>query len=138
MFNNTKTTVKQGTIGLSAAIFYYQLKGYNVSLPLNDSSHYDLIIEQNDNLYTVQVKTTSQSRKNGYAVELKSVRPNRTKNVIKDLQKVDFIFVLCSNGDVYSLTYDKILNPKTNTPKKSLLLGIDKHGGSPAWTRMLS
>jgi len=36
-----------GRIGLSMAINYFTLKGYTVSIPMNDTQWYDLIIEKN-------------------------------------------------------------------------------------------
>lgn len=43
-----------GRIGLSMAINYFICQGYTVSLPLNDTQWYDLIIEKDGVLKTVQ------------------------------------------------------------------------------------
>ena len=47
-----------GRIGLSMAINYFTCRGYTVSLPLNDTQWYDLIIEKDGLLQTVQCKAT--------------------------------------------------------------------------------
>jgi len=47
-----------GRIGLSMAINYFTCQGYTVSLPLNDTQWYDLIIEKDGLLQTVQCKAT--------------------------------------------------------------------------------
>ena len=43
-----------GRIGLSMAINYFTLNGYTVSIPMNDTQWYDLIIEKNGHFETVQ------------------------------------------------------------------------------------
>ena len=62
MFKNSK---KQGDAGLGQAIAYFTSKGYDVALPLTDSADWDLIVEFNDGLKRVQVKTSSQLSKTG-------------------------------------------------------------------------
>lgn len=47
-----------GRIGLSMAINYFTCQGYTVSLPLNDTQWYDLIIEKDGVFQTVQSKAT--------------------------------------------------------------------------------
>ncbi len=47
-----------GRIGLSMAINYFTLKGYTVSIPLNDTQWYDMVIEKNNIFQTVQCKAT--------------------------------------------------------------------------------
>lgn len=48
-----------GRIGLSMAINYFTIKGYTVSLPMNDTQWYDLIIEKDGVFETVQCKATN-------------------------------------------------------------------------------
>ena len=62
MFKNSK---KQGDAGLGQAIAYFTMKGYNIALPLTDSADWDLIVEMEDGLKRVQVKTSSQLTKTG-------------------------------------------------------------------------
>ena len=50
-----KTT---GRIGLSMAINYFTVQGYTISLPINDTQWYDLIVEKNGIFETVQCKAT--------------------------------------------------------------------------------
>lgn len=54
--NDRKLT---GRIGLSMAINFFTLKGCTVSLPINDTQWYDLIIEKNGKFRTVQCKATA-------------------------------------------------------------------------------
>lgn len=45
-----------GRIGLSMAINYFTGQGYTVSLPMNDTQWYDLVIEKDGKFETVQCK----------------------------------------------------------------------------------
>ena len=42
-----------GRIGLSMAINYFTCQGYTVSLPMNDTQWYDLVIEKDGKFETV-------------------------------------------------------------------------------------
>lgn len=106
MFNNCKNTKEQGNIGLGVAIQYFTQNLYTVSLPLNDSQDYDLIIEDKDGiLKKVQVKTSSQiSPHNTYKVNLRVLGGNSKKNQVHKMGnevKYDLLFILCDNGDRY-------------------------------------
>lgn len=54
-----KTNKEKGNTGLGVAIAYYSSNGYIVSIPLNDTQDYDLIVEKENILKRVQVKATS-------------------------------------------------------------------------------
>ena len=47
-----------GRIGLVKAIEYFTLQGYTISLPINDTQWYDLIVEKNGVFNTIQCKAT--------------------------------------------------------------------------------
>lgn len=55
---NKLTNVQLGRIGLSMAINYFTINGYTVSLPLNDTQWYDLVVEKDGKFYSVQCKAT--------------------------------------------------------------------------------
>ena len=44
-----------GRIGLSMAINYFTIQGYTVSLPINDTQWYDLVVEKDGKFETVQM-----------------------------------------------------------------------------------
>ncbi len=104
------TTVKQGGIGMSAAIYKLTQLGYTVSIPLIDNQEYDLIADFDYKLYKVEVKSTSVKTPSGWAVQIKKVRPNRTTNVITafDPSKIDLLFVYTIDGDCYLIPSDDI------------------------------
>ena len=53
----------KGRAGLSLAIAYFGSNGYTVSLPINDTQWYDLIVEKDGKILTVQCKFTSSKTK---------------------------------------------------------------------------
>ena len=92
-----RNTKKQGDVGLGQAIAYYTSLGYTVMLPLTDSQDYDLVVDIDDKLYRVQVKTTTnQSEYGAYQVQLEIRGGNRSFNTGKkfDKTKVDLVFVV--------------------------------------------
>lgn len=50
---------EKGRIGLIKAISYFGTNGYTISLPLNDTQWYDIVIEKNGEFKTVQCKCTT-------------------------------------------------------------------------------
>ena len=54
-----ETNKEKGDTSLGIAIAYYVSKGYTVSIPLNDTQDYDLIVDKNGYLKRVQVKSTN-------------------------------------------------------------------------------
>lgn len=106
MFNNCKNTKQQGNIGLGSAIQYFTQNLYLVSLPLNDSQDYDLVVEDRDGtLKKVQVKTSTQKSEYGtYTINLRVLGGNSKQNYVhKKANEIiyDWLFILCDNGDRY-------------------------------------
>lgn len=56
---NFKTNKEKGNSSLGMAIAYFATNGYVVSIPLNDTQDYDLVIEKDNNYYGIQVKATA-------------------------------------------------------------------------------
>lgn len=54
-----ETNKQKGNSGLSLAIAYFGTNGYTISVPLNDTQWYDLIVEKDGIFQTVQCKFTS-------------------------------------------------------------------------------
>ena len=111
-FNSNK---EKGNSGLGMAIAYFTTNGYVVSIPLNDTQDYDLVIEKDGILKTVQVKSTNCKTKYGnYQVALKSCggTKGRTYKTLIDT-KIDFLFVLNEKLEMYLIPKDKISNKST-------------------------
>lgn len=111
------TTVTQGTVGLGMAVGHFCSKGYSVSLPLNDNQSYDLVVD-GGTLKRVQVKTTRAKSNSGkFVVQLKSVRSNKTENVIKTFDKgsAELLFIFTADGEKYCIPTSELEATSTMT-----------------------
>lgn len=107
-----ETNKQRGNAGLSLAVAYYGCNDYTVSLPLNDTQDYDLIVDKDNTLFKVQVKFTSYQDKNGsYGVNLKSAGGTKGKvyKTVKDTD-VDILFVVCSDKTLYEIPMSEVKN----------------------------
>ena len=104
---NTKNTKQQGNIGIGQALAYFTGLKWTVSIPLNDSQDYDLIVDDGSTLHRVQVKTTKYVTKSGsYQAMLKTCGGNQSWTGVSkkfDNTSVEILFVLCENGDMYCM-----------------------------------
>lgn len=114
MLQDQKNSKKQGDVGHGIAIGWFASQGHTVCIPLTDSQDYDLIIDIDDKLYKVQVKTTTFKTKYGiYNVSLTVNGGNRSgKGKIKkfDNTKVDYLFILTNSGIKYLIPTSEFTN----------------------------
>lgn len=104
-----------GRIGLSMAINYFTCKGYTVSIPMNDTQWYDIVVEKDGIFQTVQCKATQTE--NG-DIDFRST--GGTKGAVYDnlLNHSELDLLFCVNKDL-----DMWLIPvKDITTKKSIRL----------------
>lgn len=106
-----ETNKEKGNSGLGAAIQYYSFQGCTVSIPLNDTQDYDLIVEKEGELKKVQVKATGQLNRYGkaYVVSVRSCGGTKgtAYKTVKDTN-VDLLFVLTGDGELYEIPREKI------------------------------
>jgi hypothetical protein len=111
-FKNTK---KQGDMGLGSAIFYFTNIGQTVSIPLTDSQDYDLVVDVDNSLKKVQIKSCNFKRKY-YEVNLSIKGGNRTSiGTIKRFNNsnCDYLFIIINQSEKY-LIPTKELSAKCN------------------------
>ena len=116
---------KQGNIGLGQAIAYYTLNGIPVIIPINDTQKYDLVIDKNNILYRVSIKTTQYKAKSGnYAVQLKNSGGGSNGSIIRnfDNKSCDILFIYTKSGDIYEIPSKNI------TAKSSIVLNENIYG----------
>lgn len=110
-----ETNKNIGNAGLSMAIAYFGSNGYTVSLPLNDTQDYDLIVDKDDALLKVQCKATNRKKENGsYELSLVSrggTRGTTYKTVIDT--NIDLLFALRGDGIMYVIPKGDIKNTKS-------------------------
>lgn len=112
---NFKTNKEKGNSALGIAIAYFTTNGYVVSIPLNDTQDYDLVIEKENHYYGVQVKATACKTKYGvYQVALKSCGGTKgtTYKTVVDTN-VDYIFIVTDKIDMYLIPKKEITNRST-------------------------
>lgn len=111
-FNTNK---EKGNTSLGIAIAYYSSNGYTVSIPLNDTQDYDLVVDKDNVLKKVQVKSTACKTKYGnYQVALKScggTKGTTYKTVIET--KIDELFILTEDLEIYIIPIKEINNKST-------------------------
>ena len=108
----------KGNVALGQAISYFTLQGYIVSLPINDSQVYDLIIEKDMQLQTVQVKYTSEKSKSGtaYKCTLRTISGTTRQKLYSITDTgVNLLFCYCDNGEKYLIPITDITNSNSIT-----------------------
>lgn len=103
--------------GLASAIGYFGTHGYTVSLPLNNTQDYDLIVD-NGSILRVSVKATGQKTPYGVSVvSLRNMRGAKGKVYSRECDKsIDYVFVVNEKEE-------KWLLPKEVLQRNSICLG---------------
>ncbi len=104
------TTNEKGNIALTQAIAYFAKNQYTVSVPLNDSQWYDLVVEKDGAFQSVQVKYTGEKSKGGfYKCSLRTISGTSRKPIytLKD-HAVDLLFCYCENGAKFLIPCNEI------------------------------
>ena len=111
-FNSNK---EKGNTGLGIAIAYYSANGYTVSIPLNDTQDYDLIVDKDNILKKIQVKATScKTKYNRYQVALKSCGGTKgeTYKTVVDTN-IDEVFIVTESLGLFKIPIEVIKNKAT-------------------------
>lgn len=110
----------QGNMGLGKAIEYFTSYGYTIAIPLNDTQKYDLIVDINNKLSRISVKTSRHlSENNTYEVNLRNCGGASGKNIVRHFDKnsCDYIFIYTGNNKIYLIPTEKI------DAKNSIMVG---------------
>lgn len=105
LFDNNKN---KGRAGIALAIAYYGANGYTVSLPLNDTQDYDIVIEKDNNFETVQCKFTG---KDNNQVGLRTCGCNtKGSKVYKTVidTNVDYLFCVDKEQNLFHIPVSEI------------------------------
>lgn len=105
LFTNPR---KQGDIGVSAAIHYYTLKGYEILFPLTEATRYDLVVDTGEKLLRVQCKTSTYTENDGrsYQVGIATCGGNRSWSGVKKFiskDECDLVFIWCANDSLWEV-----------------------------------
>ncbi len=116
-----KNSGMQGNAGIGAAIAYFTKYGYSVSVPLTDTQKYDLVVDLNNTLYRVQVKTTTYSQRGIPIVNIRTLGGNRsgTGRIKKfDPSQADYLFILTEHGTCYLIPSTEVCGSSVNLGDK--------------------
>ena len=102
-----ETNRDKGRAGLSLAITYFSLNGYTVSLPMNDTQWYDMIVEKDGVFQTVQCKFTA-SKEN--TISLRSMGGTKGKEYdnVRN-HPLDLLFCADKNLHIYVIPMKDLL-----------------------------
>ena len=115
IFMDFCTNKEKGNTGLGIAIAYFSSHGYIVSIPLNDTQDYDLIVDNHNIIQKVQVKSTSCKTKYGiYQVALKSCGGTKGKTYKTLINtNIDILFIVTEQMDSFLIPIKFINNKST-------------------------
>jgi PD-(D/E)XK endonuclease len=95
---------EQGDIGERLAAAWLAQAGYHPWIPFGHSPHIDLLAEEDERFWRVQVKTTTLFRKGRWCVTLCTRGGNRSWSgqvKVLDPARYDYLFVLVSDGRMW-------------------------------------
>ena len=114
---------------LQCITYFYQL-GYQCSLPYGENSRYDFIVDINNKLFRIQVKTSSLKKNSSDAIEFscRSTRVNSQGSISKRYteDEIDF-FATFWEGKCYLIPQKECSVTKTlrfELPKNGRITGI--------------
>lgn len=88
------------------AINYFTCQGYTISLPMNDTQWYDLVIEKDGVFQTVQCKATGNIEKSIYLRSMGGSAGKVYDNVLN--HPVDLLFCLDNEQNMFVIPVSKI------------------------------
>lgn len=124
-------TVSIGDIGEAMAIADFTKAGFVVSAPLSNNARYDLIVDNGQKIYRVQVKTTESIKDDKMVFSTKTT--NYSKGTWKatrySINEVDIFYLYCveNNWSGLYLPNDEILTQlsiRLTLPKNGQKIGI--------------
>ena len=116
-----ETNKDKGRAGMSFAIAYFGSNGYTVSVPLNDTQWYDLIIEKDGIFQTVQCKATGSQNNTISLRNCGGTKGKEYDNVLN--HNLDLLFCLNSKQELFVIPIQDL---KQYTPHSQITLNTNK------------
>jgi len=109
------SALKNGYIAEEKFILRCMENDITISKPISNTEPYDFIVEQNGQMFRVQVKKAWKDKKNRSIACLKSSYPRSNKsNIATKNNRVDYIAILDINEDWYIIPRNIIKHIKSN------------------------
>lgn len=111
-----ETNKDKGRAGLATAIGYFGTHGYIVSIPLNDTQDYDLLVDKDNVISKISVKATGQRSEYGVSiVNLRNMGGTNGKVYGRECDKnIDFVFVLNEAEEMWLLPKEVLTSTSIN------------------------
>lgn len=105
-----ETNKQKGRAGIALAIAYFASNGYTVSIPLDDTQDYDLVVEKENRFQKVQCKATNAMTAYGsYTLSLRSCGGTKGTPYACVIEgSADLLFALCGDGTMYCIPINKL------------------------------
>lgn len=119
------TNKDRGRAGMSLAIAYFGSNGYTVSLPMNDTQWYDLIVEKDGIIQTVQCKFSSSEN-----AEVSLTSKGGTNGSVYDKvteHPLDLLFCADKNMNLFVIPMEDII--KHGNKRSTVLRTIPNSNG---------
>ncbi len=116
-----ETNKDKGRAGMSFAIAYFGSNGYTVSVPLNDTQWYDLIIEKDGIFQTVQCKATGSQNNTISLRNCGGTKGKEYDNVLN--HNLDLLFCLNSKQELFVIPIQDL---KQYIPRSQITLNTNK------------
>src|SRR3712207_1609064 len=93
-----RDTQRKGDIAVSQAIATFTRLGYDIAVPLTESAAYDLIVDDGEGIWRIQVKYSG-----GKEVDLRRIHSNSKGYMVKKTaeQAYDWLYILKDSGEEY-------------------------------------
>lgn len=103
-----ETNKQRGRIGLSMAINYFTCHGYTVSLPMNDTQWYDMIVEKDGIFQTVQCKCTD-TENNEISLRSMGGTSGSVYDRITNHSELDYLFCVSKKRNMYLIPIEDLI-----------------------------
>ncbi len=104
-----ETNKQKGRIGLSMAINYFTFQGYTISLPINDTQWYDLVIEKDGKFQTVQCKCTD-TEINEISLRSTGGTHGSVYDRVTNHSELDYLFCVSKERNMFLIPVSDILD----------------------------
>lgn len=98
-----------GRIGLSTAIHYFTVRCYTVSLPLNDTQWYDMIVEKDGVFQTVQCKMTNTYNREVSLKQCGGTNGGVYDTILNHKEHLDLLFCVDRDLNVWIIPIEDIV-----------------------------
>ena len=97
-----------GRIGLTMAINYFTCQGYTISLPMNDTQWYDLVIEKDGIFQTVQCKATQTENGDISLRNMGGTKGTEYDNITNH-SELDYLFCVNKNLEMWCIPIKELI-----------------------------